>query len=66
MLSIIDVTRTGLFVTNLVIGSRMEEMLVGVGSLLCLVLEEVVFKIVLRESLGSLMNIARRAEPDLL
>jgi hypothetical protein len=39
---------------------------VGVGSLMCLFLEEVVFKMDLRASLGFLMNIASRAEPYLL
>ncbi len=65
-LSIIAVRRAGLFVMSLVIGSRMEERIVGVGSLLCLLLEEVVFNTNLRASLGFLMNIASRAEPYLL
>jgi len=39
---------------------------VGVGSLLCLFLEEVVLKMDLRASLGFLMNIASRSEPYLL
>ena len=63
--SIIAVTRAGLSVMSLVIGSRMEERFVGVGSLLCLFLVEVVFKMDLRASLGFLMNIASRAEPYL-
>ncbi len=63
---IIDVTRVGLFVTSSALGSRLEERLVGVGSLLCLLLEEVVFIMDLRASLGFLMNIARRAKPYLL
>ena len=64
--SIIVVTRVGLFVTSLVIGLRMEERFVGVGSLQCLFLEEVVLKMDLRASLGFLMNIASRTEPYLL
>ena len=66
MLSIVAVTRAGLFMMSLVIGSRMEERLVGVGSLLCLFWGEVIFKMDLRASLGFLMNIASRAEPYLL
>ena len=65
-LSIIAVTREGSFVMSLVTGSRMEESLMGVGSMLCLFLEKVVFKMDLRASLGFLMNIASRAEPYLL
>ena len=53
-------TRAGSFVMSLVIGSRMEERLVGVESLLCLFFRAVVFKINLRASLGFLMNIASR------
>jgi len=60
------VTRAGLFVISPVIWSQMEERLVGVGSLLCLLLEEVIFKINLRASLGFLVNMASRAEPYLL
>ena len=59
-------TRAGLFVISPVIWSQMEERLVGVGSLLCLLLEEVIFKINLRASLGFLVNMASRAEPYLL
>ena len=44
-------------------GSRMEERLVGAGPLLCLFLEEVVFKMDLMASLCFLMNITSRAEP---
>ena len=65
-LSIIAMTYAGLFVMSLVIGSRMEGRFVGVGSLLCLFLEEVVFKMDLRVSLGFLMNIASRVELYLL
>jgi hypothetical protein len=36
----IAVTRAGLFMMSLVIVSQMEERLMGVGSLLCLFLEE--------------------------
>ncbi len=61
--SIIAVTSAGLSVMSLVIGSRMEERFVGVGSLLCLFLVEVVFKMDLRASLGFIMNIVSRAEP---
>ena len=64
--SIIAVIRARLFVMSLVIGSRMDERFLGVGSLLFLFLEEVVFKMDLRASLGVLMNIASRAEPYLL
>jgi hypothetical protein len=64
-LLIIAVTRAGVFVMSLVIGSQMEERLVVVGSSLCLFLEDVVFKIDLRASRGILMNIASRAEPYL-
>jgi hypothetical protein len=39
---------------------------VGVGSMLCLLLDKVVFKIDLRASLGFSMNIASRTEPYLL
>jgi len=63
--SIIAVTRAGLSMMSLVIGSRMEEKFVGVGFLLCLFLMEVVFKMVLRASLDFLMNIVGRAEPYL-
>ena len=38
----------------------------GVGSLLCLFLGDVVFKMDLRAPLGFLINIASRAEPYLL
>ena len=65
-LSTIDVTCAGMFVMSLVIGSRMGERLVGVGFLLCLFLEEVVFKMDLTACLGFLMSIASRAEPYLL
>ena len=64
--SIIAVTRAGLFVISLVIASRMEERFVGLGSLLCLFLKDVVFKNDLRASLGFLTNITSRAEPYLL
>ncbi len=64
--TILAVTRAGLFVMSLVIGSRMDEIFMGLGSLMCLFLEEVVFKMDLRASLGFLMNIASRAEPYLL
>ena len=64
--SIIAVTCAGLFMTSHVIGFRMDERFVGVGSLLCLFLEEVAFKMDLRASLGFLVNIASRAEPYLL
>ena len=65
-LSLIAVTRVGLFVMCPVFGSRMEEKLMSVGSLLCLFWGEVVLKIDLRASLVFLMNIASRAEPYLL
>jgi hypothetical protein len=41
---------------SLVIGSRMEERFVGVGSLLCLFLVEVVFNMDLRASLARFPN----------
>ena len=44
----------------------MEERLVGVGSLLCLFLEGVVFKMDLRASMCFLMNMASRSDPHLL
>ena len=44
----------------------MEERLVSVGSFLSLLLEEIVFNIDLRASMGFLVNIASRAGPCLL
>jgi hypothetical protein len=44
----------------------MKERFVGVGSLLCLFVEEVVFKMDLRASLGLLIDIASRTGPYLL
>ncbi len=54
---IIDVTRVRLFVNNPIVGLQIEERFVRVGSLLCLFLEEVVFKIDLSASLSFLMKI---------
>ncbi len=51
-LPINDVTRAGSFVMSPVIGSQMEGKLMGMGSMLCLFLEKVVFKMDLRASLG--------------
>ncbi len=64
--SIIAVTRVGLYVIIRVLGSLKEEGLVGVVSLLWLFLEEAVCKMDVSASLGFLMNMARSVEPYLL
>jgi len=56
------VKRAEPFVISPAIGYRMEERLVDVGFLLCLFLEDIVFKMDLRASLCFLMNMASRAE----
>jgi hypothetical protein len=63
---IIDVTRVGLFVMRLVLGSRIEERLVGVVSLLCLFWGEAVIKIDSSATLYFLTSMSRSAEPYLL